>query len=132
VDAADRQSARPFLAAPIYPVQSVDPAYAYPGLITTLFGGHVTPEIVKTWSPDRNVGPDTAPCFLCQNEDDQTVPVRNTVALRDALAAAKIPVETHLFARGGHGFGMKDDPAQPWHIWPQLLANFARSRGLMG
>ena len=50
----------------------------------------------------------------------------------DALAAAKIPVETHLFARGGHGFGMKDDPAQPWHIWPQLLANFARSRGLMG
>lgn len=132
VDAADQQSARPFLAAPIYPVQSVDPAYAYPGVISTLFGGQVTPEIIKTWSPDRNVGPDTAPCFLCQNEDDTTVPVQNTVALRDALAAAKIPVETHLFAKGGHGFGMKDEPAQPWHIWPQLLANFARSQGLMG
>ncbi|MDI7775992.1 alpha/beta hydrolase [Asticcacaulis sp. EMRT-3] len=132
VDAADTQPARPFIAAPIYPVQSVDPAYAYPGVITSLFGGQVTPQIIKTWSPDQNVGPDTAPCFLCQNEDDTTVPVENSVALRNALAAAKIPVETHLFARGGHGFGMKDAPDQPWHIWPQLFANFARSRGLMG
>lgn len=132
VDAADTLPAKPFLAAPIYPVQSIDPAYAYPGVISTLFGGHVTPEMIKTWSPDQNAGPDSAPCFLCQAEDDNVVPVRNSVALRDALVAAHIPVETHLFAKGGHGFGMKDQASRPWHIWPVLLANFACSRGLMG
>ena len=58
VDEIDALSARPFLAALIYPVQSVDPAYAYDGVGSTLFGGKVTPEIVKTYSPDRNVGPD--------------------------------------------------------------------------
>ena len=39
VDAADQLSARPLLTAPIYPVQSVDPAYAYGEVAPSLFGG---------------------------------------------------------------------------------------------
>ena len=132
VDAADTRDARPFLAAPIYPVQTVDPAYAYNGVGPTLFGGHVTPDIIARYSPDKNVDAATAPTFLVHAEDDTTVPVQNTVALRDALRAQAITCETHLFASGGHGFGMKPDLDKPYHVWPLLFANFARAQGLMG
>ena len=132
VDEADKLDARPQLAAPIYPVQSVDPAVAYSGIAPTLFGGKVTPEIIAAYSPDQNVNAATPPCFLAHAEDDTTVPVANSTRLRDACKAAKVPVETHLFASGGHGFGMKPDPDQPYHVWPDLFVNFARRNGLTG
>lgn len=130
-DAADRLDARPMLAAPIYPVQSVDPAYAYSGVAPSLFGGKATPEIIAAYSPDMNVNATTSPCFLVHAEDDVTVPVANSTRLRDACKAAKVPVEMHLFASGGHGFGMKGEMNEPDHVWPDLFVNFARRQGLM-
>ncbi len=132
VDSVDALDARPTLAAPIYPVQSIDPAYAYSGVATELFGGNVTSDLISKYSPDRNVDANTPPVFLTHAEDDTTVPVQNTVAFRDALRAQKILCETHLFASGGHGFGMKPDMNQPYHVWPELFAAFARAQGLMG
>ncbi|MBW8734603.1 MAG: alpha/beta hydrolase [Asticcacaulis sp.] len=130
VDARDSISARPLLAAPIYPVQTVDPAYAYEGVAPTLFGGKVTTADIATWSPDRNVTAVTAPTFLAHAEDDGLVPVANTTRLRDALVAQKIPVETHLFAHGGHGFGVPNDPGARG-LWIPLFLNFARGQKLL-
>ena len=132
VDDADQLDARPFIAAPIYPVISLDPATAYEGTAPSLFGSPATPAQIARYAPDRNVDAQTPPVFLTQAEDDTTVPVANSVVLRDALKAKGIVVETHLFASGGHGFGMKPDLDMPYHIWPQLFVNFARSQGLMG
>jgi len=130
VDAADQVSARPFLTAPIYPVQSVDPAYAYGGVAPSLFGGPPTAAQIREWSPDLNVTPAAAPTFLVHAEDDGTVPVANTVRLRDAMAAARITVETHLFARGGHGFSVGARPGSPDGPWLPLFLNFAREQKL--
>ena len=130
VDATDQLSARPLLAAPIYPVQSVDPAYAYGGVAPSLFGGPPTAAQIREWSPDLNVTPAAAPTFLVHAEDDDLVPVSNTVRLRDAMAAAKIPVETHLFAHGGHGFGARPQPGSPDGPWLPLFINFARQEKL--
>lgn len=132
-DATDDLSARPFLAAPIYPVQSLDPAIAYSGTAPSLFGGPATAEQIARYNPDRNVDADTPPVFLVHAEDDTTVPVENTTTLRDALKAKGRTVESHLFATGGHGFGMKKPGnGEPWGLWPDLLVAFARRRGLMG
>jgi acetyl esterase/lipase len=130
VDATDQLSARPLLAAPIYPVQTVDPAYAYGGAAPALFGGPPTAAQIREWSPDRNVTPAAVPTFLVHAEDDNTVPVANTVRLRDAMAAAKITVETHLFAHGGHGFGVRRQPGYPDGMWLPLFLNFAREEKL--
>ncbi len=130
VDAADRLDARPLLAAPIYPVQTVDPAYAYEGVAPSLFGGKVTPALIKAYSPDMNVTAAAVPTFLTHAEDDGLVPVANTTRFRDALAAQKIVVETHLFARGGHGFGARPQAGNPGGIWPSLFLNFAREQKL--
>lgn len=132
VDATDELSARPLLAAPIYPVQSVDPAYAYGGVAPSLFGGPPTAAQIREWSPDLNVTPAAAPTFLVHAEDDGTVPVANTVRLRDAMVAAKITVETHLFAHGGHGFGVRAQPGSPDGLWLPLFLNFAREQKLFG
>lgn len=131
IDAADALDTRPMLAAPIYPVQSVDPAYAYSGVGPTLFPGGVTADLINKYSPDRNVDAATPPVFLCHAEDDTTVPVENTIAFRAALRAKNITVETHLFATGGHGFGMTPAPDKPYRNWPQLFAAFAQAQGLM-
>lgn len=130
VDAADQLSARPLLTAPIYPVQSVDPAYAYSGVAPSLFGGQPTAVQIREWSPDLNVTPAAVPTFMVHAEDDNTVPVANTVRLRDAMVAARIPVETHLFARGGHGFSVGSRPGSPDGLWLPLFVNFARQEKL--
>jgi acetyl esterase/lipase len=130
VDAADQLSARPFLTAPIYAVQTVDPAYAYGGAAPSLFGGPPTAAQIREWSPDLNVTPAAAPSFLVHAEDDGTVPVANSVRLRDAMVAAKITVETHLFSHGGHGFGVGGRPGAPDGLWLPLFLNFARQQKL--
>lgn len=129
-EATDRIDARPLLAAPIYPVQTVDPAYAYGGTAPSLFGRPPTAAEIRQWSPDLNVTPAATPTFLVHAEDDGTVPVANTTKLRDAMVAAKITVDTHLFSRGGHGFGLWSQPGAPDGLWLPLFLHFARQEKL--
>ena len=131
VDAVDRLEVRPLFAAPIYPVQTLDPAFAYVDTAPSLFGRkRADPAEVRAFSPEANVTATASPTFLVHAEDDGLVPVANTTRLRDALVAQKITVETHLFARGGHGFGMKAEEGRPGGLWAPLLLNFAREQKL--
>ena len=130
VDAADSLSARPFLAAPIYAVQSMDPAIAHMGSRDNLLGKTPTLEQIALYSPEKNVTRDTPPCFLTHSESDRTVPVENTLNFRAALKAAGVTVETHLFPEGGHGFGLRNVVGQPTHAWGDLFLAFAKARGL--
>lgn len=133
VDEADSLDARPVLAAPIYPVVSMDPAFAHPGSRALLIGKDTSDAMAAEHSPERQVGARTPPCFLCHAEDDATVPIQNTLALRDALKAAKVPVETHLFEQGGHGFGWgARTQGKPAHAWPELFLAWAKGHGLLG
>ncbi len=130
VDASDALSARPILSAPIYPVLSMDAAIAHKGSRDNLLGKTPTPEQLITYSPNRMVTADTPPCFLAHAEDDASVPVDNSLVFRAALKAAGIPVETHLFPTGGHGFGLRKVAGTPTGHWAELFLNFAAARGL--
>jgi acetyl esterase/lipase len=132
VDAADTLSARPMIAAPIYPVVSMDLAVAHRGSRDALLGPDPSPELVAAHSPDRNIKPDSPPCFLCAAEDDATVPTQNILLLHAALREAKVPVELHLFGEGGHGFGLRGVAGKPAAAWPDLFLAWATSRGWLG
>lgn len=120
VDAADTLDAKPLFAAPIYPALAIDPFLAQPG-------------DPASWPMlDRQVNAAAPPCFLCHAEDDTTLPVENTVRLRAALKAAGVPVETHLFAEGGHGFGLRFTTGKPVAAWPDLLMAWAGRLGWLG
>lgn len=130
VDAADRLSARPFCAAPVYPVVSMDPAIAHAGSRDLLLGPSPTAELEAAHSPERTVPKGAPPHFLLHAEDDPVVPVDNSLRLRAALRAQGVPVETHLFAQGGHGFGLRGTIGKPVEAWPDLWRAWARSVGL--
>jgi dipeptidyl aminopeptidase/acylaminoacyl peptidase len=66
-----------------------------------LIGANASPEWERAHSPHHNVPPTAPPVFLLHAEDHASVVVENSLLLRAALLAKKIPVETHLFADGG-------------------------------
>lgn len=130
VDAADGLSAKPHSAAPIYPVISMDPAIAHPGSRSLLLGPNPSSEREAAHSPDRTVPADAPPHFLLHAEDDDVVPVDNTLRLYAALRQRRVPVEMHLFANGGHGFGLRKAMGKPVEAWPELWRAWARTVGL--
>ena len=130
VDAADALSARPDAAAPIYPVVSMSAPHAHAGSRLRLVGENASPERERAHSPHLNVRPDSPPCFLLHAEDDTSVPVENTLMLRDALRGAGVAAETHLYPDGGHGFGLRLARGKSVENWPELLLAWGRHREL--
>ena len=120
-DATDALPARPALAIPIYP------AIRLADFGAALLGQSPAPEAVTANSPHLNVTDDAPPHLLIHAEDDPLVKADHSLALRAALMAKSIAVETHLFARGGHGFGMRLTTGLPVADWPNRVLAFGRS-----
>jgi acetyl esterase/lipase len=114
VDAADKESCRPDFAVAIYP-------------------GHLSlAENSIALVPDirTHITTQTPPTFLLQNEDDPIDRVEHSLSYYAALKKAGVPVEMHLYARGGHGFGLR--PTQlPVTAWPQLVETWLRTVGMI-
>ena len=130
VDAADRVSARPDVAALLYAVQSMALPLAHPGSRALLLGPSPTPSLERAHSTAANVTSATPPCFLVHAEDDRSVAVDNSLAFRAAAIKAGVAVETHLFAAGGHGFGLSRAVGKPAASWPILFEDWCRAQGL--
>jgi acetyl esterase/lipase len=101
IDAADKLSCRPDFAVIVYPgyLALEDQNYALNADI------HPTDQTPTT--------------FIVQAEDDP-VHVENAVVYFLALKNAKVPAELHIYAQGGHGYGLRRT-ALPVTTWPQLV-----------
>jgi acetyl esterase/lipase len=130
VDAVDAAPARPDAAALIYPVISMRAGIAHPGSRERLIGAAPPAARELAHSPDQNVPDNAPPFFILHTEDDDVVPVENALVLRAALKARGIAVETHLYERGGHGFGLRRAAGKPVAAWPDQWLAWARSTGL--
>jgi acetyl esterase/lipase len=130
VDSADALPARPDAAALIYPVISMRADIAHPGSRERLLGAAFPAALELAHSPDANV-PENAPSyFILHAEDDDVVPVANALGMRAALKAKGVAVETHLYERGGHGFGISRAAGKPVAAWPEVWLAWARGMGL--
>ncbi len=101
VDAADQLSCRPDFAVVVYP-------------------GYLA-NAEKGMAPNPDIQPtaQTPPTFIVQAEDDP-VHVENAMAYFLALKNAKVPAELHIYAEGGHGYGLRRT-ALPVTTWPQTV-----------
>jgi acetyl esterase/lipase len=65
---------------------------------------------------DRAVPSDAPPMFLAAASDDQLGLTMDTISLYDKWYAAHKSVELHMYAKGGHGFGMRKQglPSDHW------------------
>ncbi len=111
VDAADKLSCRPDFAVLVYP------AYL------TLEDQNYAP------SPDLVPTANTPPTFLVQAEDDP-VHVENAVVYFQQLKNAKVPAELHIYAQGGHGYGLRRT-ALPITTWPQSVDTWLHTIGVL-
>lgn len=110
VDAADKESARPDFAMPIYP-------------------GHLATDEDKL-NPHVPVSRDTPPTFLVQAEDDYVDGVNQSLVYYAALKNAGVPVEMHLYAHGGHAFGLRPT-SNPITHWPALAEAWLGHLGMI-
>jgi acetyl esterase/lipase len=79
---------------------------------------------------ELEVTKDTPPMFLVHAADDG-VPSENSALLYLALRKAKVSAELHIFAAGGHGYGLRKT-AMPVTAWPELAGEWMKKRGLLG
>ena len=80
-------------------------------------------------SPEIRVTAQTPPTFFVHANDDGISP-ENSVTMFLALRRVKVPTELHVFASGGHGFGMQQT-GKPTAAWPQRCEDWMKSQGLL-
>jgi hypothetical protein len=64
-------------------------------------------------------------------QDDAAVAVANSLELGADSRAENIPVETHQFTNGGHGFGLRGAVGKPIAIWPDFFVNRSKTMSFM-
>ena len=107
LDAADKLSCRPDFAVIVYPgyLANADKEFAP--------------------NPDINPTASTPPQFIVQAEDDP-VHIENATNYFLALKNAKVPAELHIYAEGGHGYGLRRTTL-PVTTWPQSVEIWLRT-----
>jgi acetyl esterase/lipase len=78
---------------------------------------------------ESEIPADAPPAFLCVAADDQG-PSRTALALFQKLRDKGVDAELHVYAQGGHGFGMRDRPF-PITGWPSRFHDWMRAQGLL-
>jgi acetyl esterase/lipase len=97
-------------------------------LNTTQARAHFTVLVYPAYLTDvgapgsADVASQSTPTFIVQTEDDRSF-IDGTLAYYKTLKAAGVPVEIHLFSKGGHGYGLRptgEGVAQ----WPVLVESW--------
>lgn len=111
VDAADALSSRPNFAVGVYP-------------------GHLWSGKGMTLRPFNVISRNAPPTLLIHAQDDEVDDFRHSGAYATALRAVGVPVEIHLFPKGGHAFGMRPT-GEAIDQWPDVMEAWLRGRGVL-
>jgi acetyl esterase/lipase len=128
-DVKDNTSARPDFSLLIYPVVSFDSAVTHMGSRNNLIGTKPEEAQVKHFSNELQITPDTPPAFLVHSADDRAVPVMNSIGYFKGLQKNSIPVELHIFQKGGHGYGLSPNGGTE-SSWPDLCIKWMKQMGI--
>ena len=110
VDDGDKASCRPDFAVMIYP-------------------GGVLKRGSDELSPEIRVTSEAPPCFFAHAGDDRVSP-ENSIRMYLALKRAGVPADLHVYASGGHGFGMRPSD-KPAATWPKRCEEWLRDQGVL-
>jgi acetyl esterase/lipase len=101
IDVADKTSCRPDFAVIVYP--------GYLAIAEQEFATNSEIRVTER----------TPPSFIVQAEDDP-VHVENATVYFLGLKNASVPAELHIYAEGGHGYGLRKT-SEPVTQWPSLV-----------
>ena len=111
VDAADKESCRPDFAIACYPGHLWDSDYGF------------------NLNPNVPITHQTPPTFIVQAENDHVDGVEQSLVYYIGLKKAGVPAELHIYAQGGHGFGLRRTK-DPITGWPELAETWLHTIGV--
>jgi len=118
IDAADEISCRPDFAVAIYP--------GHMSITHTNISRYGDTKL----NPDLNFNKQSPPTFLLHAKDDTVNVVAYSQLYEAVLKELGVPVETHLFEKGGHAFGLRQTEL-PITCWPPLVEKWLRKIGMI-
>jgi acetyl esterase/lipase len=112
------------LATTYKPVDAIDKLSSRPDFAIALYPGHLC-RAGGALDPGIRVTKEAPPTFLLQAWDDPVDPVCNSAVYARALDRAGVRAEVHLFARGGHAFGLREKEHSV-SSWPSLVEKWLK------
>ena len=120
---------RPDFSILMYPVISVRP-FGHSGSSQNLLGKNPSEEDLHLFSNEEQVTPQTPKAFLVHAADDNAVPLKNSLLYAEKLTANKVPVDLHVYAKGGHGFGLNNKTTSG-DLWFDRLISWMKANQLL-
>ncbi|MBN8807697.1 MAG: alpha/beta hydrolase [Sphingomonas sp.] len=119
------------ILTPAYkPVDAIDQVSSRPDFAVALYPGHICRDDGKTFDPTLPISKTAPPTFIAQSWDDPVDPICNSLMYAAALDKAGVSTEIHLFAHGGHAFGLRKKD-QPVGVWPTLVEAWLKQLGML-
>lgn len=126
IDNPNNINLRPDFSLLLYPVITFG-EFTHAGSKENLVGKNPSAELVELYSNEKQITNDTPPCFLVHAEDDNVVPVQNSIMFYEQLMAHKVKGEMHIYQAGGHGFGLNNPTTKD--MWFDRAINFLHANG---
>jgi acetyl esterase/lipase len=112
------------------PVDAADQESCRPDFAVALYAGHLFFYASRELNPDIHVTRNTPPTFLLHAQNDSVDGVSNSLIYYSALKNAAVPTELHLYAEGGHAFGLRRTRF-PITAWPGLMETWLKTIGMI-
>lgn len=112
------------------PLDAIDQISCRPDFGILAYSGYLKNREKDELSPGIRVPAGTPPLFLVHASDDAISTVEHSVIMYLALKRAGVSTELHVYATGGHGFGVRPVD-HPCSTWTRSCADWLRSQGLL-
>jgi acetyl esterase/lipase len=119
IDEIDKISCRPDFAVAVYPGYLIEQQTA--GVETNK----------NVLAPYIRIPRETPPVFLVHSSDDTMAGAENSVVMYLALKRANVATELHVYAHGGHGFGVRKS-SLPCSTWTDRCLAWLQNQGMLG
>jgi len=120
---------RPDFSILLYPVISFRP-FGHGGSSQSLLGKNPSEEDLALFSNEEQVTAQTPKAFIVHAADDNAVPLKNSLLYAEKLTANKVPVDLHVYAKGGHGFGLNNKTTSG-DFWFDRLITWMKANQLL-
>ena len=123
------------------PADNIDTVSSRPDYGIVIFPGHMMFHTDKAYELNRTLPVDkfTPPMFILQAGNDPVDSIQNSLVYYIALKKANVPTEYHIYAEGGHAFGVNESSQKipgwqdlPIADWEKLVERWLRTIHMIG
>jgi acetyl esterase/lipase len=114
------------------PIDDIDKVSCRPDFAVAVYPGYLVPkgEATDTLAPYIRIPPGTPPIFLVHASDDPEAGPENSAVMYLALKRAHVPAELHVYAEGGHGFGVRKS-SRACSTWTERCVEWLRTQRVL-